>query len=142
MYEYSPRPPNAPNPPITPHEFEIALHPCPSGCLLSAFHDCIEEPINGDFCIQRIPKRKERFPLASYGIEVAWGIHAEHNISAIYVVLYHVVILAGTFAFWVVWQIGHPDDLQNAAVPMTVVVTLLSLFWSSSGVLKGPRTAL
>ncbi|KAH7361088.1 hypothetical protein BKA66DRAFT_471305 [Pyrenochaeta sp. MPI-SDFR-AT-0127] len=29
----------------------------------------------------------------------------------------------------------HPDDLQGASVPVTVILGLLSLFWSSSGIL-------
>jgi hypothetical protein len=51
-------------------------------------------------------------------------------------VLYHVLIFASTFGFWAWWLLTHPNDLQNAAVPLTTVAVFLSLFWSSAGVLK------
>jgi membrane protein YdbS with pleckstrin-like domain len=51
-------------------------------------------------------------------------------------VLYHVLIIASTFGFWSWWLLAHPNDLQNAAVPLTIVAVFLSLFWSSAGVLK------
>lgn len=51
-------------------------------------------------------------------------------------VVYHVLILAGTFGVWGWWMRVHPGDLQNAAVPLTTVAVLLSLFWSVAGVLR------
>jgi hypothetical protein len=68
--------------------------------------------------------------------EPSWGIQAQHAISALRVVLYHLVIFAGTFGFWAWWLATHPSDLQNAAVPLTTVAMLLSLFWGSAGILK------
>ena len=71
--------------------------------------------------------------------KIAWGLQAQHVISLVHVLLYHVLILVGTFVFWAWWNVRHPNDLQNAAVPLTVVTTLLSLFWTSTGILKRLR---
>jgi hypothetical protein len=71
--------------------------------------------------------------------EAAWGIQAHHKPHALVVFFYHVLIFSGTFAFWIWWQTTHPGDLQNATVPLSVVAVLISLFWSSAGVLKAFR---
>jgi hypothetical protein len=134
-YEYRPRPPAAENPPILPHEFELAFSACSSKCPFSAIHDCVEPP-TGTFAVERIPKRKSKIEIYSNNLEYAWGIQAQHAISFLRMVLYHVLIFASTFGFWAWWLLTHPNDLQNAAVLLTTVAVFLSLFWSSAGVLK------
>ncbi|KAH6698143.1 hypothetical protein BKA61DRAFT_497437 [Leptodontidium sp. MPI-SDFR-AT-0119] len=138
VYEYRPRPPTAENPPIVPHEFELAFSACSSKCSLSALHDCVEPPL-GTFAIERIPKRKGLIEINGDNPEFAWGIQAQHAISFFRILMYHLLIFAGTFAFWACWLVTHPNDLQNAAVPLTTVAVLLSLFWSSAGLLKAFR---
>jgi hypothetical protein len=86
--------------------------------------------------MDRIPKRKTALELKTGVVEFAWGIQAQHTISLLHMIIYHFLILAGTFGFWAWWQISHPNDIQTAAVPLTTVTVLLSLFWSSAGVLK------
>jgi hypothetical protein len=103
--------------------------------LLSSFHDCIESP-SGTTALERIPKRKYAFEVTGDKREFAWGLEAKYSISFLRMVIYHLLILGGTFAFWTWWQLGHPDDLQNASTPFATVAVLLSLFWSSSGTLK------
>lgn len=138
VYEYQPRPPAAEDPPILPHEFELALSACSSKCPLSAFHDGVQPPI-GTFAIERIQKRKGMMQVHGDSPEFSWGIQAQHVISFCRMILYHILIFAGTFGFWAWWLVKHPNDLQNAAVPLTTVAVFLSLFWSSSGILKGLR---
>ena len=87
--------------------------------------------------MERIPKRKSALELQVNAPEFAWGLSAQHTISFAGVVLYQMLIFAGEFAFWAWWQITHPNDLQNAAAPLTVVAILISLFWSSAGIIKG-----
>ena len=101
----------------------------------SVFHDCVE-PESGTYALERIPKRKAAFELNTGGHEEAWGIQAQHVISFIHVLVYHFLIITGTFSFWVWWMVKNPHDLQTAAVPLTTVSVLLSLFWSSAGVLR------
>lgn len=134
-YVFIPKPPSKDGQPITPHEFEIALSFCNDSCKLSFLHDCIEPPI-GCLATQRIPKRKGPLHLNVDVVEEAWGIQAQYAISFVHVVLYHVLILSATLSFWAWWQSRYPGDLQNASVPLTIAPVLLSLFWSSAGVLK------
>lgn len=138
MYDYNPRPPQA-DPPISPHEFEMALasasSPCSRPCMLALFHDCTE-PLLGKDALDSIPKRKTPLEMERNGREQAWGIQAQHVISFVHMVFYHFLIIAGTFGFWGWWQAKHPDEIQNAAVPVTTMLCLLSLFWSTAGVLK------
>ena len=135
IYEYRPRPPLAENPPILPHEFELAFSACSSNCLLSTLHDCVDPPI-GKFAVERIPKRKSMIHFSTDNLEFAWGIQAQHAISALRMIVYHLLIFASTFGFWAWWLVFHPNDLQNAAVPLTTIAVLLSLFWGAAGVLK------
>lgn len=72
-------------------------------------------------------------------VEPAWGIQAQHAVALTQVIFYHVLMLAGPTGFWAWWQIQHPADLQNAAIPLTTAAVFLSLFWSASGLLKMSR---
>ena len=103
--------------------------------MFASFHDCVEAP-NGDFAIDRIPKRKRLLEIESGSVEFAWGIQAQFAISFVHVVVYHILILFATFGFWAWWQARHPNDIQNAAVPLTTVSVLISMFYSSVGGLK------
>ncbi|KAF8860704.1 hypothetical protein BDZ45DRAFT_305714 [Acephala macrosclerotiorum] len=72
-YEYTPHPPHAEIPPISPHEFELAFTSCSSECPFSKLHDCVESP-NGNFAIERIPKRRGALEVQVGSAEFAWSI--------------------------------------------------------------------
>lgn len=131
-YQYRPRAPAAQNPPFGPHLFQALFYTCSSPCTWLIPHDCIPPPA-GNSHLERIPKRRQSFErdLAS----PIWGFEAVYAVSLAYVLAYHFIILAGPFAFWGLWLKLHPDDLQNATVPMTIVLAGLSLFWSGAGIL-------
>jgi hypothetical protein len=97
------------------------------------------EPVSGREALDCIPKRRAAWELKLSTKEYAWGLQAQFSISLARTVIYHFLIFAGGFVFWAWWQVHHPGDLQNATVPLGVLVVLISLFWSSSGVLKGFR---
>lgn len=147
-YEYDPRPPRATNPPIPRHEFEMHLNACDQPCRWSwfYFHECMPQ-LNTSSSITSIPKKHDRFNITAASSSnsptdaFAWGLEARHSISALYLVIYHVLIVAGPFAFWAWWMTEYPGDLQNASVPVTVVLGLLSLFWSINGILTQGREA-
>jgi len=40
------------------------------------------------------------------------------------------------FGVWIWWQHKHNGDMQNASVPFTIVLTLLSFCWSGAGALE------
>ena len=134
-YEYTPRAgtDDARNPPISRHIFETLVHTCPSPCTwMNPLHDCLIPP-SGHMFLQRIPKRTKRS--TNDQTSPIWGFEAVFAVSFAYVFVYHCVMVAGPLAFWVWWLKAHPDDWQNAAIPFTVVIGALSLFWSSSGIL-------
>lgn len=139
-YEYNPRPPRAQIPPITPHEFEIALSACHSNCRLSFLHNCSYYS-DSDYSIQRIPKKKSEWCINTrvkyQDADIfAWGLETYYALSRPRVALYNLLILLGPFAFWAWWQVDHSGDMQNASVPATFALGLLALFWTSTGVLE------
>lgn len=150
-YDYSPRPPEAQNPPVSQHEFSMHLRSCGDSChwnLLKNYvptfgnllHDCLPR-LEGRRAITRIPKKQTEFDTKCKDEQkaYAWGLEAKHEISAAYVAFYHLLILVLPFCFWAWWQAKHPGDLQNASVPVTVVLTMLSMFWSTNGILTQGR---
>lgn len=64
-----------------------------------------------------------------------WGIEAVFAISAIHVIAYHLILVAGPCAFFGWWLGAHPLDLQNASVPATIAGGSLSVLWTISGIL-------
>jgi hypothetical protein len=109
------------------------------------FHSC-ETPPEGRDSLTCIPKRKEKFDIHAYPLNAnklererkyAWGIKAEFVVSLARVLFYHCAFLAGPVVFWVWWQAHHPNDIQTAAVLLTVALGFLSVFWALAGVLPG-----
>ncbi|KAF4996788.1 hypothetical protein FGRMN_4264 [Fusarium graminum] len=132
-YDYTPKPPQASMPPIHPHVFEAAFNSCPESKCWNPFHECYE--FEEATYIQRIPKKKT--PLTSGARNIpTWGLEARHCISCIRVIFYHLLILIPPFALWGWWLSIHPYDIQSASVPMTVVLAMISMFWSSTGIIK------
>ena len=132
------RPPD-PLPPIGKHEFYINFHRCMRGGdshrHLLPWLPC-HQPCNRfpgiDAAVQRIPKRDR--PLEAADIaerKRLWGLVAMERVSTTRVAIWHLIILSGPFTFWFVYMcyIGERTDLQNASVPVTVVISLVSLFW-------------
>ncbi|SCV26765.1 related to small s protein [Fusarium fujikuroi] len=134
-YDYAPKPPQASIPPVHPHIFEAAFNSCTGGkCRnLSPFHDCYE--FEETTYIKRIPKKKT--PLSPGTIDIPiWGLEARHCISCFHVIIYHLLILIPPFVLWGWWMSRHPDDIQSASVPMTIVLAMISMFWSATGIMK------
>lgn len=95
-----------------------------------------------DFAL-RIPRRKGKFEIENSirrnPIRFAWGIQAQYNISFLHVITYHFLMMVGPTVFWVWWQKHHPNDLQNASIPLAIAIVLISLFWSATGILRDLR---
>lgn len=137
-YNYEPRPPLADIPPITPHEFAMALKARPPRCVISLFHDCIEPP-RGDFALTRTPKRKGFLEIETDVREDALGLQTQFVISLVYVAVYHLLILGVPFALWVWWLVYHPGGPVNASAPLAVAAVSLSFVWDSAEILKDLR---
>ena len=132
-YEYDPRPPRAENPPITIHEFRSSFSVCGGFCILSwlpLFHRCLA-PSDDNFATRRIPKRICRWELKAKGRSEAWGLAVHLAISAARMVIYHILMIMGTFIFWIVWQAQYPEDQPTALAPAACMLALLSMFWSA-----------
>lgn len=95
-----------------------------------------------DFALKRIPKRIYEVETKTDEREFVWGLQAQHVVSFLRVLFYHCLILSGPLGFWAWWLVKHPGDLQSAAVPVTSILGLLSLFWSTAGILKGSRESV
>lgn len=68
----------------------------------------------------------------------AWGLESQYKASFVHILACHLLMLATSLGLWGWWQRRHPDDVQGAAVPLTVTLALMSVFWSSIGLLKLP----
>ncbi|KAK0706257.1 hypothetical protein B0T26DRAFT_624650, partial [Lasiosphaeria miniovina] len=134
-YAFAPKPPK-PIPPINAHEFNRRFYACPRTDPHTHFlpgggsrHACARYAgVRG--ALDRIPKRRSLLSTRALDREVVWGLVAVERPSLARVFAYHVLALAGPFAFWVLWQtkLGHSDDWQNASIPFAVVCVLLSMF--------------
>lgn len=67
--------------------------------------------------LKRIPKRKWEVETKTEEREHVWGLKTQHVISFLRVLVYHCLVLSGSFGFWAWWLVKHPDDVQSAAVP-------------------------
>ena len=112
------------------------LNACDHPCRWLFLHECMPQ-LDTSSAIDCIPKKSSMFNTTSNNRTdvYAWGLEAKHVISAAYVAIYHFIIFLLPFGFWGWWIKKHPDDLQGASVPVTVVLGLLSLFWSTNGIL-------
>lgn len=116
---------------------------CIPPCQWSFWHDCMPF-LYTTTAIDRIPKRSKLFNTeAKLGScesdNYAWGLEAKYVVSAAYLFVYHILIFTIPFGLWAWWIKKHPDDVQGASVPMTVAIGILSLFWSTSGLLTEGR---
>lgn len=136
-YLYDPRAgtAEATNPPVSAHVFRTYFyHVCRDSCKRIFPHDCLV-PLPSDLFLKRIPKRIATFD--GNDISAVWGFEAVFHISFAYVLTYIVLAVVGPFAFWGWWQARNPTDLQNAAVPIGVVLGLLNIFWGVITVNRG-----
>ena len=59
-----------------------------------------------------------------------WGLHVELRPCLLVVLMWQIVITAGGWAFMGSWLSSHKGDLQNAAVPVTLIVTAVMALWA------------
>lgn len=133
-YHYNPRAGqmDARNPPLDPHLFQSLFYTCNSPCNWPFPHECISPSTTIEH-MERIPKRTKSFQRDM--TSPIWGLETVFEPCVSRIIVYHCVVVAGPFVFWCWWLDQHPDDLQNASVPMAIVLGGLSLFWCSAGIL-------
>ncbi|KAH0841887.1 hypothetical protein FOPE_06628 [Fonsecaea pedrosoi] len=150
-YSYDPRPPDPRAPALDKHVWELALlRPCRGAtlgvnlqfCLLSWLHDCLPPLGAGsNIYLPTIPQKHSEWLLKTPGIDYAWGIKAVEEPYIIILIMYHVLMLAAPFGFWAWWLVFEHArtgqwDLQDASIPVSVFLVLLSLFWAAAKPLK------
>lgn len=138
QYHYRPRPTYSP--PITKHMFQHYFYGCyDSGTLSHRLHTylplapaCrIRNPAAE--LLEYLPKRDR--PIAataqSEKVDVCYGIAARECRSFFRVVVYLCLIIAPAFWFIFAWLFAWGDrgDLQDATVPMTLTLAVLSILW-------------
>ena len=69
-----------------------------------------------------------------------WGLHVELRPCFLVVLMWQIVITAGGWAFMGWWLSRHQGDLQNAAVPVTLIVMAVMALWAP--IRKGMTEAL
>jgi hypothetical protein len=129
-YDFNPRPMN-PFPPYQWHEFYHRFYACyTSGTYLHWFHRC-RRPELAPFEFHRLPRSKEPIDDELNERKEFWGMYARDRVMMYRVVVWNIIALAPTTAFFFVWlfQLGNVDDLQTASVPLTITLGLLSLLW-------------
>lgn len=134
------KPPVQSRPPIKEKQFRCDLRLCARRCYywLNPWHKCTSSTVNT--LVHCVPKKKSRWEFGKPGADKAWGLDCKFKISTYRILLYHLLIIAGTLAFWGWWQAHHPNDVSNAGIPISVMISMISAFWSASGVLKiGPK---
>ena len=88
---------------------------------------------------ERTPKKKSLWALDCKGDSEAWGLEAGYQISFMHVATYHVIMIAAALGFWAYWMAKNPGSkMESGAVPLTIVLGLLSAFWTGIGVLRLP----
>ncbi|KAL4734433.1 hypothetical protein BDV11DRAFT_174782 [Aspergillus similis] len=133
-YEYNPYPMDI-VPPITDHEFNSRFYECYCSNkhrLLHFFHPCKKASGHSCDALQLLPKKKTQLEQHGDKRQPFWGIYAQEIVCFRWVVAYHVVCLLPMVVFFFLWMfpLGFKGDLQDAAVPLTLMLGMLSLFWS------------
>lgn len=132
-YRFLPRP-MEPDPPITKHEFHKRFYnTCsrPSSWHLP-WHRCLRFCTRGDHALAVIPKRLSPLEKGYDKREEFWSIFAQERRSFFWVFCYFLVAISPSLAFFFLWlfPLNHGGDLQNASVPATLTIALLSILAS------------
>lgn len=80
---------------------------------------------SGDI-LEHFPKRTNGLITQLRGDD--WGLHACEYLSYFRYRIMCCLVLMGPFLFFVYWLVEHPNDLQNAAIPIALAMALIGCF--------------
>lgn len=82
--------------------------------------------------LDRLPKKLTEFEEGGDKRESFWGLYARETISFRWVLFYNFLCLLPMMIFFIVWisPLGRGTDLQNPSIPISMMISMLSLFWS------------
>ncbi|KAK6856480.1 hypothetical protein PG995_006667 [Apiospora arundinis] len=133
FYQFRPRPMDR-IPPISPHEFYRRFHTCfETTKRYHVHHTCKVMRGHTRDVLHLLPQRTRELELGGDKREHFWGLYAREAVSLQRVLIYNAVCLfpvLGFFFAWLFGGFGSATDLQNASVPIGLMTSLLSLFWS------------
>lgn len=133
-YSFIPKPigPADPNPPLTRDEFKKRYYSCYKGKRRNSHFivSCRKKCRNKNDALEKVPKRDREVNEEGDSREFFWGLRAAEEIQFIIVSIYIALVFVTVFVFWALWltTMDHPGDLQNASVPFTTAMGLLSIF--------------
>lgn len=131
-YQYNPNPMDF-IPPIGPHQFYDRFHRCyKPRAVLHFYHRCIDFNRSTRDLLQLFPKCDLDLVEDSDKYEPFWGIVAREKPCFIRLLIYNCICASPCLVFFFMWLFswGHHGDLQNAAVPLSLMLVGLSIFWS------------
>ncbi|KAK2037002.1 hypothetical protein LZ31DRAFT_600847 [Colletotrichum somersetense] len=122
-------------PPVTPHEFYRRFYACRRARpALHFYHQCrrLGDGHSRDV-LDFFPKKRSELEEGSDDRRVFWGIiYAREAIALRWVVCYNsacaLPLLVFFFFLWVSQE--GPGKIQNASVPISMMLAMLSVFWS------------
>ncbi|KAI1088735.1 hypothetical protein F5B19DRAFT_470013 [Rostrohypoxylon terebratum] len=134
-YEYQPRP-MIRIPPVTAHQFYKRFYACHllPYRFLHFYHECrTESECTKKSLLHSFPMKKTELKEIGDDDETFWAIYAREHISLAMVCFYNFVCAFPLLVFCIAWSIplGRGTDLQNPSVPLMIMMTMLSLFWST-----------
>lgn len=82
--------------------------------------------------IELLPKKLSLLDEGGDQREFFWGMFAREVVCLRWVFFYNVICMLPLVWFFFMWifRWGHASDLQDASVPVTMVLGMLSVFWS------------
>jgi len=87
-----------------------------------------------------IPKRITA--LSGAKREIFYGLYAREMPSVLAFCCYNLLVfIVPGLVFSIVWLKKHPDDLQNAYMPMTIGGTLMSGWWAAAWAMRSVAVA-
>lgn len=139
-YTYYPKPINY-MPPISEHEFYTRFYLFNPSKLLHRhpFHrysncKCNKVKRKGHCgeILELLPKKLSQLDESSEQREFFWGIYAREVVCLWWVLFYNMLCMLPLMWFFFMWLFpwGHASDLQDASVPITMMIGMLSVFWS------------
>ena len=120
-------------PPVAEHEFTRRFYAChQSRPSLHWYHRCKKIGSRSHDLLKLLPKKITELEVGGDQREVFWGLYARERPGLRWILVYNLVCLLPMLVYFLVWisPLGRATDLQNPSVPISIMVALLSLFWS------------
>jgi hypothetical protein len=131
-YHYAPKP-MSDMPPISAHEFYRRFYfYCQPRSLLHWHIRCRQIRGHCREVLDLLPKKVSELEESGDQRETFWGIYAREIVCLRWVLFYNSLCILPLVWFFFMWTFkwGRNHDLQGAAIPISVMLSMLSVFWS------------